>query len=146
MFKYDALSLSRGTYVALPAVGSLQPTGFAPVVAQAASTPVGTAVHLVGRTSGHSQGTVIATCVDVNVATPQGMDSFITNICQDRATYASGPGDSGGAVFVLLSNGSLQAVGIHLGTVSSSSVFSRISFAVSETAAATGGQLRVSAP
>jgi hypothetical protein len=54
----------------------------------------GDVVHKVGRTSGWTYGTVVATCAAINVS---GTD--VTELCQSMVRGGSGPGDSGSPVF-----------------------------------------------
>ena len=54
----------------------------------------GDLVHKVGRTTGWTYGTVVATCVDVNVS-----GSDVTELCQYIVRGGGGPGDSGSPVF-----------------------------------------------
>lgn len=58
------------------------------------SSVVGEVVNKIGRTTGWTQGEVLATCVDVSVA-----GSNITQLCQDRVGAAVDGGDSGSPVF-----------------------------------------------
>ena len=74
----------------------------------------GDAVQKVGRTTGRTAGPVTSTCVNSNVA-----GTTFTMLCQDRASYTAGGGDSGSPVFVLTNNpapNDVRAVGIHWGT------------------------------
>ena len=82
---------------------------------------VGEPLTKVGRTTGRTQGVVTATCVNVNVA-----GTNITQLCQDRASYASAGGDSGSPVFRITNAPAVNDVrlyGIHWG---SGGVFSAI--------------------
>jgi hypothetical protein len=54
----------------------------------------GEVVHKVGRTTGWTYGTVVATCVDRGIA---GTDIFM--FCQSEVQAGVGPGDSGSPVF-----------------------------------------------
>jgi len=56
---------------------------------------VGEVLDKVGRTTGWTRGTVIATCVDFGVAGPV----LTAMLCQDAVAAASGGGDSGSPVF-----------------------------------------------
>lgn len=60
----------------------------------------GDIVHKVGRTTGHTSGEVIDTCVSSN-SFQNGVDTGITMICQYRVEASSGPGDSGSPVFAI---------------------------------------------
>jgi hypothetical protein len=64
------------------------------VAGRVGSPFIGDTVHKVGRTTGWTYGTVIATCVDVNVS-----GSTDTQFCQTRVRGGAGPGDSGSPVF-----------------------------------------------
>jgi hypothetical protein len=60
---------------------------------------LGETAHKVGRTSGHTRGPVILTCVDVGVG-----GTNIVQICQDIVFAGSQAGDSGSGVFELASD------------------------------------------
>jgi hypothetical protein len=63
--------------------------------------------HKVGRTTGHTFGPVIFTCVDTGVS---GTD--IVQICQDWVLAGSQGGDSGSGVFEQVGENELVIVGI----------------------------------
>ena len=60
------------------------------------AAPVGTIVNKVGRTSGWTQGEVIATCVNTNV-----FGSNIQQLCQTFVAAGVAGGDSGSGVFAI---------------------------------------------
>lgn len=64
------------------------------VVGRVGSPFIGDSVHKVGRTTGWTFGTVVATCADINVS-----GSTDTQLCQTRVRGGAGPGDSGSPVF-----------------------------------------------
>ena len=75
--------------------GSLTIAGSFRVTAKAASNAlVGDTLNKVGRTTGWSQGQVIASCANVGVS-----GSNIVQLCQDEVSAAVGGGDSGSDVF-----------------------------------------------
>lgn len=75
--------------------GSLTIAGSFRVTAKAASNAlVGDTLNKVGRTTGWSQGQVVASCANVGV---QG--SRIVQLCQDEVSATVGAGDSGSDVF-----------------------------------------------
>ena len=91
------------------------------IVGETAFPVVGEPLTKVGRTTGRTQGAVTATCFNVNVS-----GTNITQLCQDRAAYASSPGDSGSTVFRITNAPAANDVrlyGIHWG---SGGVFSAI--------------------
>ena len=64
------------------------------IVGSAGHLLAGDVVHKVGRTTGRTEGKVTDTCVNLS---PTGTN--VTQLCQNRAAYASGSGDSGSPVF-----------------------------------------------
>ncbi len=64
------------------------------VAGRVGSPFIGDTVHKVGRTTGWTFGTVVATCADINVS-----GSTDTQLCQTRVRGGAGPGDSGSPVF-----------------------------------------------
>jgi hypothetical protein len=82
---------------------------------------VGQVVTKEGRTTGRTVGVVLQTCANFNV-----LGTNITQLCQSRASYNSGPGDSGSPVFRIVNTPAANDValsGIHWG---SGGVFSTI--------------------
>ena len=74
---------------------TLKPAGARFIIAGKAGSPLtGDFVHKVGRTTGWTYGTVVATCGDFNVG---GTD--VTELCQSAVRGGGGPGDSGSPVF-----------------------------------------------
>jgi hypothetical protein len=68
----------------------------------------GNVVHKVGRTTGWTFGSVVATCVDANVG-----DSDITKLCQTVVRAGDDHGDSGSPVFSRIGNSTnVKLVGI----------------------------------
>jgi hypothetical protein len=79
--------------------GSLEVAGSFSVTAQddaGTAARVGTVVNKVGRTSGWTQGEVIATCVNTNVS-----GSNIQQLCQTFVAAGVAGGDSGSGVFMI---------------------------------------------
>jgi hypothetical protein len=75
---------------------------------------VGTPVTKVGRTTGRTSGTVTRACVSINV-----LNTNITLLCQNQASYSSSPGDSGSPVFRITNSPStndVRIIGIHWGS------------------------------
>lgn len=64
------------------------------IIGKVGSPLLGSIVHKVGRTTGWTYGTVIATCADINVSS-----SDVTDFCQSVVRGGGGPGDSGSPVF-----------------------------------------------
>jgi hypothetical protein len=84
------------------------PTARFNVVGRLASPLAGTIVHKVGRTTGWSAGSILQTCVDVNVS---GTD--ITLLCQSLVAADVDSGDSGSPVFTRIGSGAnAKLVGI----------------------------------
>lgn len=96
---------------------------------------VGDSLMKIGRTTGQTSGTVTQTCINTNAA-----NTNITRICQDRASYNSAGGDSGGPVVANDLDSPVvptpyRFYGIHWG---SNGVFSWIGWAVNEIGGTTG--------
>ena len=90
--------------------GSLEVTGSFSVTDQddaGTAAPVGTIVNKVGRTTGWTQGEVIATCVNTNV-----FGSNIQQLCQTFVSAGVAGGDSGSGVFVITAGKKTTLVGI----------------------------------
>jgi len=77
-----------GTLTLSPSSARLSITG------RVGSPLTGDVVHKIGRTTGWTYGTVVATCAEVSVS---GTD--ITELCQSEVIAGSGGGDSGSPVF-----------------------------------------------
>jgi len=76
------------------------------------STPVqGQGLNKVGRTTGWTQGTVVATCENVSIT-----DSDITQLCQGLVNAFVDGGDSGSPVFGLHTDGTVFLAGILWGS------------------------------
>lgn len=89
---------------------SLEVAGSFDVTAQdnaGTAAPVGTIVNKVGRTTGWTQGQVIATCVHTNV-----FGSHITQLCQTFVEAGVGGGDSGSGVFAITRGNDVTLLGI----------------------------------
>lgn len=90
--------------------GSLEVAGSFSVTDQddaGTAAPVGAIVNKVGRTTGWTQGEVIATCVNTNVSR-----SSIQQLCQTFVAAGVGGGDSGSGVFVINGGKRVTLVGI----------------------------------
>jgi hypothetical protein len=79
---------------------------------------VGETVNKVGRTTGWSQGKVVATCVTVNVS-----GTLITQICQTVVNAKVGAGDSGADVFKVTSGTNVKLDGLLWGGSSNGKQF-----------------------
>jgi hypothetical protein len=89
---------------------SLEVAGSFDITAQdnaGTAAPVGTIVNKVGRTTGWTQGQVIATCVHTNV-----FGSHITQLCQTFVAAGVGGGDSGSGVFAITRGNKVTLLGI----------------------------------
>lgn len=75
-------------------------------------------VNKIGRTTGWTSGSVIGTCMDVNVS-----GSNITQLCQTLVSAGVGPGDSGSPVFRQTGSNSAQLLGILWGGSSAGDLF-----------------------
>jgi hypothetical protein len=113
--KYNQVKLGGLGKIARPTAGSadvgsltLKPINsrFA-IKARAGSPLVGDAVHKVGRTTGWTFGTVVATCVDVN----QG-DNDTSLFCQTVVRGGGAPGDSGSPAFYRAAGNQVKLAGI----------------------------------
>jgi hypothetical protein len=92
------------------------------------SAVIGTPVFKVGRTTGKTEGTVAATCVNTSVAGKP----VLLRLCQDRADYARASGDSGSPVLAPNDNpiGNASSIyGVHWG---SSGHYSRTTYITAE--------------
>jgi hypothetical protein len=79
------------------------------------SFELGTVVNKIGRTSGWTQGEIVATCVHTNV-----FGSNITQLCQTFVSAGVAAGDSGSPVFVIDGGRRVTLVGILWGGSGSS--------------------------
>jgi hypothetical protein len=105
----DFGTVARTTF-ALQRIGSLKIDRHNPrwtVVGEFAFPFLNEIAHKVGRTTGHTFGPVIFTCVDTGVS---GTD--IVQICQDWVLAGSQGGDSGSGVFEQVGENELVIVGI----------------------------------
>lgn len=109
-----------------PNGGSIEVTGAFTITSQDNATtefPIGMTVNKVGRTTGWTQGNVIATCVHTNI-----FASNITQLCQTLVAHPDGlvlvgGGDSGSSVFTITGGDDGQLVGILWGGNSSGTMF-----------------------
>ncbi|HEV8579789.1 MAG TPA: hypothetical protein VGX68_12005 [Thermoanaerobaculia bacterium] len=100
--KYDKKNLGALGKIARPTFGgsdfgsvTLNPASARfTITGRQASPFVGDTVHKVGRTTGWTYGTVVATCTDISSSS-----SDVTEFCQSVVQAASGAGDSGSPVF-----------------------------------------------
>jgi hypothetical protein len=112
--KYDKPVLGGMGKIARPSSnGSLSgpltlnpPSARFAIKSRMSSPLVGQTLHKVGRTTGWTYGTVIATCADVNE------DVDILLLCQSLVQIGGGPGDSGSPVFVALPKNTARLVGL----------------------------------
>ena len=116
--------------------GSLTVTGTFEIVSQSNATTFanGTVANKVGRTTGWTQGVVVASCVSVNVG-----GTRITQLCQTVVQGAPllrivGPGDSGSPVFLPAGGDDVDLIGILWGATADGNlyVFSPFANIVSE--------------
>jgi hypothetical protein len=112
--KYDQTRMGALGKIARPAgsadSGSLnvKPTNARFVIKGRAGSPlVGDAIQKVGRTTGWTFGTVVATCVDIN----QG-DTKVSLFCQSVVQGGGDHGDSGSPVFYLAAGNQVKLAGI----------------------------------
>jgi hypothetical protein len=95
--------------IAYPSVGSILFTSR--VTVTAVEPPyVGQPVHKIGSQTGRTWGYVDQTCS--NVAYP-GSGNLWWLLCQGRASYSSGDGDSGSPIIAVTGDGTARGVGIH---------------------------------
>ena len=118
--------VSRGYgYVYKTNFGSITITGTTSVVGNTYGALTGQTVHKVGRTTGTSSGTVLATCQDF----PQVGGSAAV-LCAQTANYNASGGDSGAPVWVPYNpsqpNTTPAVAGIHFGSAGSTRYFSPI--------------------
>lgn len=95
-----------------PNNGSLEIAGAFKVTSQSSETVFsnGTEVNKIGRTTGWTQGDVVASCATVNVS-----QTNITQLCQTIVQGAArivGPGDSGSPVFLHRGGPNVELIGI----------------------------------
>lgn len=123
--RYDA-GVSQGYGVVKKTnLNSITITGNVSVSGIVYGALTGEVVRKIGQTTGTTQGTVTAGCVDV----PPG-GGFPGVICAQAATYGSGPGDSGGAVFMPYNpaqpSSTPRTVGVHFASDGSTRYYSTI--------------------
>lgn len=107
--RYDGpVGCDFGTIARTTGLGSITIDPAVPrwdIVRKLQSVSVGHVVAKVGRTTGWTEGPVVQTCVDTNVA-----NSNITRLCQSTVTAGVGGGDSGSPVFLRRVESSLAAL------------------------------------
>lgn len=139
--RYDSSSLgqlgriARTTSRSSSSPGSLTVSTTNPRFIINAETPFpsgGEQLNKVGRTSGWTFGTVVATCVDTNVG-----GTNITQLCQDHVQGYSAGGDSGSPVFRWTGTTNANFYGLMWGGGGGVFVFSAISNIESELGALT---------
>ncbi|MGH7560220.1 MAG: hypothetical protein ACRENB_04285 [Gemmatimonadales bacterium] len=81
------------------------------ITAEQATPALGQSLNKVGRTTGWTQGTVVATCENVSIT-----DSDITQLCQSLVTAFVDGGDSGSPVFGFHTDGTVFLAGILWGS------------------------------
>ena len=77
------------------------------IIAESVYFLPGASITKVGRTTGRTEGTITAVCVDENNwGNPNNLagDPPRSMLCQDEANYFSGPGDSGSPVFHVIAD------------------------------------------
>lgn len=121
--RYDGGVTNTRGRIARPNLGSVAWNGINGfrIVSETSFPVMGELLTKVGRTTGRTLGNVTATCVNINV-----LGTNITQLCQDRASYASAGGDSGSPVFRITDSpvpNDVRLYGIHWG---SDGVFSAI--------------------
>jgi len=94
------------------ALGSIQIAGSYRIAGTVAFPVLGELLNKVGRTTGWSQGTVSATCQDID-AWENGQDTGITLLCQDMVAAGVGGGDSGSPVFRITNSPSANDVNLY---------------------------------
>jgi hypothetical protein len=87
---------------------------------------VGSLLNKIGRTTGWTAGGVTATCVTVPQVRPGAKAGTNTALCQHIVGAASGPGDSGSPVFLLLQGNRAVFFGILWGGTGTTFVYSPI--------------------
>jgi hypothetical protein len=109
--------------------GSLDVSGSFAITSDDAnnSTPVGSTVNKVGRTTGWTAGTMTAKCVNTGV---QG--SKIVQLCQNFVTAGVAGGDSGSDVFLVTSGTSVRLLGVLWGGGGGQFVFSPLQNVIQE--------------
>lgn len=108
----DAVASSQGVIARTtgPNNGSVTVDGVFSISDQDNTTTsfaLGTVVNKIGRTSGWTQGEIVATCVNTNV-----FGSNITQLCQTFVSAGVAGGDSGSPVFVINGGRRVTLVGI----------------------------------
>ncbi|HEX5386191.1 MAG TPA: hypothetical protein VFW66_05810 [Gemmatimonadales bacterium] len=95
-------------------------TGAFTITSDASSSnfTIGEVINKVGRTTGWSQGQVVATCVNVNVS-----GSDITQLCQTEVSAGVGAGDSGSDVFTITGGSNVRLDGVLWGGSSNGRTF-----------------------
>ncbi len=113
LFQYSTASEANHGRLAFPGVGQLTYETTVPVTSYQYPI-VGMSVSKVGSTTGHTTGTVTFSCTGAPFETSQGVMTNLWFLCQGRANYGSGNGDSGAPVVQFLGSPAVAwAVGIH---------------------------------
>ncbi len=136
LFIHDNPTSASNGRVAFPPVGSTL-ADETRVVVGTGDPIVGMAVHKVGRTTGHTTGTVTEVCGNFTQL-QDNMDTGRTMLCQSRGSYSSSGGDSGSPVFEVWPDGTLVARGLHW---SKAGAFSPLNEVLRELREVTGGGL-----
>lgn len=119
-----AVTINQGYIARTTGLGSITINHAAPrfrIVAETSFPVVGEVLNKIGRTTGWTQGAVVATCANVNVS-----GTNITLFCQDLVNAGSGGGDSGSPVFRIVNSpaaGDVRLYGILWGGNSSGTQF-----------------------
>jgi len=115
LFKYDSVPLFSQGKVALPSIGSTTFSTTTTITEQLAPV-VGWPAHMIGKSSGHTSGTIVATCTDLTVY-DNGIPTNFVLRCQSMATYSSQAGDSGAPIIEPVGDGTQAFVlGVHWGS------------------------------
>jgi|KBSSwiStaDraftv2_1062776.scaffolds.fasta_scaffold54962_3 hypothetical protein len=91
------------------------------------STPVGTTVHKLGRTTGWTSGTMTNKCVNTGVS-----GSNIVQLCQNFVTAGVAGGDSGSDVYTIVSSTNVRLEGVLWGGGGGQFVFSPLKNVIQE--------------
>jgi hypothetical protein len=110
-------------------LGSLEVSGTFTITSNDAnnSTPVGSTVNKVGRTTGWTAGTMTNSCVNTGV---QG--SKIVQLCQNFVTAGVAGGDSGSDVFFITGGTNVRLLGVLWGGGGGQFVFSPLQNVIQE--------------
>lgn len=125
----NGVSGAVGTIAKTTGLGSLTVDGTFTITSDDLnnSTPVGTTVNKVGRTTGWTAGTMTNKCVNTGV---QG--SRIVQLCQNFVTAGVAGGDSGSDVFLITSGTNVRLLGVLWGGGGGQFVFSPLQNVIQE--------------